>query len=119
MSTDINIKPVGMLVAPPSIPSSDAARNGVATQLPPSQTVTPLESAARPRITPEQTTTSRSNKVVIDKAAAAIVYQTIDDRTSEIIGQFPAEGVLKQRAYIRAEEEVREASLSTAYDRRA
>src|SRR5262249_16199816 len=44
---------------------------------------------------------SLSNQVTIDREAAAIVYQVVDDRTSEVIKQFPEEAVLRRRAYFR------------------
>jgi uncharacterized FlaG/YvyC family protein len=40
--------------------------------------------------------------VVIDRAAASIVYQVIDSRTSLVVKQFPEEAVLRRRAYFHA-----------------
>ena len=40
-----------------------------------------------------------SHQVVIDRAAASIVYQVVDERTSLVVNQFPDEAVLRRRAY--------------------
>ena len=42
---------------------------------------------------------STSNQVVIDREAASIVYQVVDNRTSLVVKQFPEEAVLRRRAY--------------------
>ena len=44
-------------------------------------------------------TRSVSNQVVIDREAASIVYQVVDNRTSQVVRQFPEEAVLRRRAY--------------------
>ena len=36
---------------------------------------------------------------MIDRAAASIVYQVVDERTSQVVKQFPEEAVLRRRAY--------------------
>ena len=100
MSLDISIKPVGVPTASPFVASGSAARDGVPTQLPPRQTVTPVEAIADVRHDSQSLPSPVTNKVTIDKAAAAIVFQTVDDRTSEVIGQYPAESILRRRAYI-------------------
>jgi uncharacterized FlaG/YvyC family protein len=40
-----------------------------------------------------------SHQVVLDRAAASIVYQVIDSRTDTVVEQFPDEAVLRRRAY--------------------
>ena len=45
---------------------------------------------------------SRSRQVVFDRAAASIVYQVVDVRTSAVVQQFPDEAVLRRRAYFHA-----------------
>jgi uncharacterized FlaG/YvyC family protein len=42
-----------------------------------------------------------SHQVVIDRAAASIVYQVVDNRTNIVVQQFPDEAVLRRRAYFR------------------
>ena len=44
-------------------------------------------------------TPSLSHQVVIDHAAASIVYQVVDERTSQVVKQFPEEAILRRRAY--------------------
>ena len=48
---------------------------------------------------PMSATRSVSNQVVIDREAASIVYQVVDNRTSLVVKQFPEEAVLRRRAY--------------------
>ena len=45
------------------------------------------------------TASSVSNQVVIDRDARAVVYQVVDNRTSQVVKQFPEEAVLRRRAY--------------------
>ena len=40
-----------------------------------------------------------SHQVIIDRDAASIVYQVVDNRTSQVVKQFPEEAVLRRRAY--------------------
>lgn len=109
MSTDFSIKPVGVPVAAPAVFSgNEATRNAVATDLPPSQSVTATEASARAGISADTVNASVSNQVIIDRAAAAVVYQVVDNRTSQVVKQFPEEAVLRRRAYFRALDLVKE-----------
>jgi len=117
MSTDFSIKPVGAPVAAPiAQPLSDAAQNAVATVLPVSRTVAAtdasartgneadavqvsLSSAASNAAAATAASASVSSQVVIDRDAAAVVYQVVDNRTSQVVKQFPEEAVLRRRAY--------------------
>jgi hypothetical protein len=49
----------------------------------------------------------QSRQIVIDRAAAQIVYQTVDSRSGVVINQFPDEARLRTRAYLRAQDEVK------------
>ena len=49
-----------------------------------------------------------SNNVILDRDAASVVYQVVDNRTSLVVKQFPDQGVLRRRAYARALEQARE-----------
>jgi len=107
MSTDFNIKPVGAPVATPIVqPVSEAVQNAVATELPPSQSVTAAEAGARAAssdaVQVSISKASVSNQVVIDRDARAVVYQVVDNRTSQVVKQFPEEAVLRRRAYFHA-----------------
>lgn len=100
MSMDFNIKPVGAPVAAPVAPPvSEAANHAVATELPSPKSVTVVDASARARIDTGLLAASTSNQVVIDRAAASIVYQVIDDKTSQVVRQFPEEAILRRRAY--------------------
>jgi hypothetical protein len=102
MSTDFSIKPVGAPVATPvAAPVSEAAHHAVATELPPAQSVTAADAGARVRVDtgPANPYSSVSHQVVIDRAAASIVYQVVDNRTSLVVEQFPDEAILRRRAY--------------------
>ena len=104
MSTDFNIKPVGAPVAAPIVqPISEAAHNAVATELPAPQSVTASDAGARSSdsraVHVSISNPSVSNQVVIDRDARAVVYQVVDNRTSQVVKQFPEEAVLRRRAY--------------------
>jgi uncharacterized FlaG/YvyC family protein len=105
MSTDFNIKPVGAPVAAPIVQRvSEAAHNAVATELPPSQSVSAADASARAStdsaaVRVSVSNPSVANQVVIDRDTRAVVYQVIDIKTSQVVKQFPEEAVLRRRAY--------------------
>ena len=108
MSTDFSIKTVGAPVATPiALPVSEAVDHAVATELPARQSVTPTDASVRARVDAAKATLS--NQVVIDRAAASIVYQVVDSRTSLVVKQFPDEAILRRRAYFRALDLTRDA----------
>ena len=101
MSTDFSIRPVGAPVAAPVVqpPSSEAAGNAVATELPASQSVTVADAGAAMRNASSAASDFVSHQAFIDRAAASIVYQVVDDRTNAVVEQYPDEAVLRRRAY--------------------
>ena len=100
MSMDFNIKPVGAPVAASVAPPvSEAASHATATELPASQSVTAASASVRARVDPGVGNRSVSHQVVIDRAAASIVYQVVDEKTSQVVKQFPEEAILRRRAY--------------------
>jgi hypothetical protein len=131
MSTDFNIKPVGAPVAAPIVhPISEAAQNAVATELPASQSVVAPDAGVRTNLDSDAvhvsisnasvSNPSVSNQVVIDREANSIVYQVVDNRTSQVVKQFPEEAVLRRRAYFHALDLTKEAPTRLrATDRRA
>ena len=121
MSTDFSIKPVGAPVATPiAPPASEAVDHAVATELPPSQSITVVDANVRARVDADTASASMSHQVVIDRAAASIVYQVVDSRTSLVVTQFPEEAVLRRRAYFRALDLTRDAPTRLlATDRKA
>jgi hypothetical protein len=100
MSMDFNIKPVGAPVATPVAPPvSEAVNHAIATELPAPQSVTVVDASVRARAHSGFVSPSLSHQVVIDRAAASIVYRVVDDDTSEVVKQFPEEAILRRRAY--------------------
>jgi hypothetical protein len=101
MSTDFSIRPVGAPVATPVVqpPSSEAAGNAVATELPASQSVTVADASAALRNDSSGANDFVSHQAFIDRAAASIVYQVVDNRTNAVVEQYPDEAVLRRRAY--------------------
>ena len=75
----------------------------VATELPASQSVVASDAGARTSdsapVRVSISTASVSNQVVIDRDARSVVYQVVDNRTSQVVKQFPEEAVLRRRAY--------------------
>ena len=121
MSTDFSIKPVGAPVATPVAPPvSEAANHAIATELPASQSVTAADASGRARVDPGVGNRSVSHQVVIDRAAASIVYQVVDERTSLVVRQFPEEAILRRRAYFHSLDMTKgEPSRPIATDRKA
>jgi hypothetical protein len=100
MSTDFSIKPVRVPAATPVVqPSSEGTAKAVSPELPASQSVT--AAGASVRNDPQTASDFVSHQVVIDRAAASIVYQVVDNRTNLVVQQFPDEAVLRRRAYFR------------------
>ena len=103
MSTDFSIKPVGAPVATHILPvAGDAARGAVATQLPPSQSVTAVDASATVRNDLQSSSDFVSRQAFFDRAAASIVFQVVDANTGLVVQQFPDEIVLRRRAYFHA-----------------
>ena len=103
MSTDFSIKPVGAPVATPvAAHVSEAAHHAVPTQLPAPRSVTAVDAGVRARVDSDVVNPSVSHQVVIDRAAASIVYQVVDEKTSLVVRQFPDEAILRRRAYFHA-----------------
>ena len=126
MSTDFNIKPVGAPVAAPIVqPISEAAHNAVATDLPASQSVVASDAGVRTNYDSDAvhvsiSNASVSNQVVIDRDAGSVVYQVVDNRTSQVVKQFPEEAVLRRRAYFHTLDLTKDAPTRLrATDRRA
>jgi hypothetical protein len=102
MSTDFSIKPVGEPAATPVVPSlSQAANKAVATELPARKSITVVDAGAGVRNDSPAASDYVSHQVIIDRAAASIVYQVVDNRTNLVLQQFPDEAVLRRRAYFR------------------
>jgi uncharacterized FlaG/YvyC family protein len=55
---------------------------------------------------------------MLDRAAGAMVYQVVDNRTGLVVRQFPDQGFLRRRAYARALEQARDDALTPRIDRR-
>jgi hypothetical protein len=102
MSTDFSIRPVGAPAPSPVVQRlSEAADKAVHTELPASQSVPVADASVSVRNDPGPANDSLSHQVVVDRDAAAIVYQVVDDRTNSVVEQFPEEAVLRRRAYFR------------------
>jgi uncharacterized FlaG/YvyC family protein len=120
MGTDFSIKPVGTPIATPAVPpATSAAVDAVATQLPPSQSVTAADVSARIRNQPQASNDTLSHQVIVDRDAASMVYQVVDNRTSLVVKQFPDEAMLRRRAYFRTLDMVKAEREQSATDRRA
>ena len=104
MSTDFSIRPVGAPAPSPVVqPVSLAANSAVATELPASQSITAVDAATVTRNDAEAAVTfDISHEAFYDRAAGAMVYQAIDQKTAEVVNQYPDEAVLRRRAYFNA-----------------
>jgi hypothetical protein len=103
MSSDFSVRPVGTPAATPVIPpSSPAVSNAVATDLPPSQTVTAADPSSSIRTDVQLQIANQdyvSHQAYYDRTAAAMVFQVVDRKTSQVVEQYPDEAVLRRRAY--------------------
>ena len=108
MGADFSIKPVGAPVPTPITDTAPAAaKTAVQTQLPADKAVTAPDATLLSRNNADSENQRLSRQIVIDRAAAQIVYQTVDSRTSVVVSQFPDEGRLRARAYLRAQDEAK------------
>ncbi len=108
MGTDFNIKPVGGPVAAPVVrPQPEAVRAAVPTELPSPKAVTSQDATTAARNDPQSGSGDQSYQIVIDHAAAAIVYRVVDSRTRLVLEQYPDEARLRSRAYQRALDEAK------------
>ena len=100
MSTDFSIRPVGAPVTPAFPPASNAAISGVPTQLPASQSVTPTDAgSASSNNSPGPSPSDLSHQAFFDTAAAAVVFQSVNDLTGQVVQQYPDDATLRRRAY--------------------
>jgi hypothetical protein len=100
MSTDFSIRPVGAPAPSPIVqPVSQAADNAVTTDLPASQSVTASDASTLARNDPQVLSYDVSHQAYYDRAASAMVYQEVDQKTDQVVDQFPDEAVLRRRAY--------------------
>ena len=102
MSTDFSIRPVGAPAPSPVVPPpSKAANEAVTTELPASQSVTATDASAGAGANNNLPIINQdlSHQAFFDRAAAAIVFQVVDNRTDQVVKQFPDDAVLRRRAY--------------------
>jgi hypothetical protein len=125
MSTDFSIKPVGApVVTPVAQAASPAANSAVGTtELPASQSVTAADAGASVRNDPGASgaaSDSVSRQAFLDRAAGSIVYQVVDNRTNQVMQQFPDDAALRRRAYFRTLDLTKDAPTGLlATDRKA
>jgi uncharacterized FlaG/YvyC family protein len=112
MSTDFSIRPVGAPAPTPVVqPQTEAAANGVKTQLPPSQAVTAAENNAAVSNDP-QSLANATRQTIFDLNAGAMVYEIVSKDTRQVIEQYPDQAVLRRLAYFRELDKERRASAS-------
>jgi hypothetical protein len=101
MSTDFSIRPVGVPAPSPVVaPQTQAASNGVATDLPPSQSVTPGEANASVGNDPSSANENDlAHQAYFDRDAATLVFQVVNGLTGQVVEQFPDDATLRRRAY--------------------
>ena len=104
MSTDFSIRPVGVPAPSPVVtPQTQAASNGVATDLPASQSVTPADGSASVRNDPQSVNEDDvTHQAFFDRDAATLVFQAVNGRTDQVVEQYPDDAALRRRAYFHA-----------------
>jgi uncharacterized FlaG/YvyC family protein len=121
MSTDFSVKPVGVPVATVvARPQPEASRDAVQTELPAPQTTTATETPSAVRNELGSQNPHLSRDIEIDRAAASIVFRVVDNRTGQVLRQYPDEARLRARAYYRQVEEAKsESGVALKLDQRA
>src|SRR5580704_8242225 len=101
MSTDFSIRPVGAPAPSPVVqPVGQAASNAVATDLPTSQSVTAPDASTVTRNDPQNVSYDYiSHQAFYDRSAGSMVYQVVDQKSDQVVDQYPDEAVLRRRAY--------------------
>ena len=103
MSTDFSIRPVGAPAPSPIVqPVSLAANSAVQTDLPSSQSVTATDASTATRNDAQIVSFDISHEAFYDRSAGSMVYQVVDQKTDEVVDQYPDEAVLRRRAYFHA-----------------
>jgi hypothetical protein len=104
MSTDFSIRPVGVPAPSPAIaPQTQAASDGVATDLPSSQSVTPPDAiASAPNDLSSLSNGDLTHQTYFDRDAATLVFQVTNSWTGQVIDQYPDDLTLRRRAYFHA-----------------
>ncbi|ABD87055.1 hypothetical protein [Rhodopseudomonas palustris] len=124
MGADFNIKPVGSPVAAQFIrPAPEAVRTAVPTELPSQKSVgaSDKSSASTPSASYDVMTATDqvAHQVIVDRAAAQVVYVTVDTTTNLVVNQYPEASRLRARAYMRAQDNAKLEQKSSATDRTA
>ena len=120
MGTDFSIKPVGGSVAATLIdPTSVGAKTAVQTDLPAHKAVMAADASVAARNNPQDDSDRLSRQVIIDRAAAEVVYRVVDNRTALVVRQFPDEARLRARAYLRAQDIARQDNAHKKTDLKA
>ena len=102
MSANFSVNPVGLPGAATVVRApTTAAEESVPTQLPPGRSVAAPDSGNAARMD-AQTGQQFARQIVVDEAAAMMVYQVIDQRSGAVVRQFPEQAALRRRAYFRA-----------------
>jgi len=121
MNADFTIRSAGPgALADLARPMPDAARGGVATQLPAEQTVAPAANAdaARNNASSQENgneSERQARQTRFDPATAEFVYRVIDNETRRVVRQVPDQAMLRLRAYTRAQQNA-EVSTAAAHD---
>ena len=110
MSFDFTVKPVGQLVIPPVVrPEPDAVQAAVPTQLPAPQSVSAAANSNGSNAVAGNATKvgadTISRQVILDQAAAAMVFVSVDETTAQVLNQYPESWQLKARAYFREQDQ--------------
>lgn len=107
MSTDFSIRPVGASVVAPTVVQQipEAAKSAVPTQLDSGKAVIAPTNVQTSSTDPHA---NLGHQITIDRAAAEVVYQVVDNRTNIVVNQYPDEARLRARAYLRSLDEAKQ-----------
>jgi uncharacterized FlaG/YvyC family protein len=106
MDTGLTIRPTGAAAQQSSVrPEPAPARQTVATELAPSQSVTASANSAAARNDEQKSAALQAQttrEIVLDPHSREVIFRVRDERSGRVVRQVPDEALLRLRAYQRA-----------------
>lgn len=102
MDTGLVIRPPATATQPMVRPEPAPAREAVATDLAPAQSVTVAANTNAPRHDATPAPDAQVRKIVLDAHSREVIYQVLDADSGRVVRQVPDEALLRLRAYVRA-----------------
>jgi hypothetical protein len=104
MDSGLTVRPTGAAAQQGYVrPEPAPARQTVATELAPSQSVTAsADSAAARNDGPKSPAQQTTREIILDPHSREVIFRVRDERSGRVVRQVPDEALLRLRAYQRA-----------------